>query len=189
MSIIVKNQFDDITANERIYFQFIKKLSYIFRELGQIEQTYSERISRLLQFLKRNENGIEKFPINNLRKKLEEHFEKIAIAHQELSKKCKTDLYDPVFKRIENDITSKKVFEKKKEEIEKSFEQTKKTFEEYQKQYYEATEKVAINYIELKKNSNLEINKELEKSALNAQNIVLDYVQKQLNERNIKIKE
>ena len=189
MSIIVKNQFDDITANERIYFRFIKKLSYIFRELGQIEQTYSERISRLLQFLKRNENGIEKFPINNLRKKLEEHFEKIAIAHQELSQKCKTDLYEPVFKRIENDITSKKVFEKKKEEIEGSFEQTKKTFEEYQKQYYEATEKVAINYIELKKNSNLEINKELEKSALNAQNIVLDYVQKQLNERNIKIKE
>ena len=129
MSIIVKNQFDDITANERIYFRFIKKLSYIFRELGQIEQTYSERISRLLQFLKRNENGIEKFPINNLRKKLEEHFEKIAIAHQELSQKCKTDFYDPVFKRIENDITSKKVFEKKKKKIEKSFEQTKKTFE------------------------------------------------------------
>ena len=129
MSIIVKNQFDDITANERIYFRFIKKLSYIFRELGQIEQTYSERISRLLQFLKRNENGIEKFPINNLRKKLEEHFEKIAIAHQELSQKCKTDLYDPVFKRIENDITSKMVFEKKKKKIEKSFEKAENAVE------------------------------------------------------------
>lgn len=126
MSIIVKNQFDDITANERIYFRFIKKLSYIFRELGQIEQTYSERISRLLQFLKRNENGIEKFPINNLRKKLEEHFEKIAIAHQELSQKCKTDFYDPVFKRIENDITSKKVFEKKKKKLKNHLNRLKK---------------------------------------------------------------
>ena len=84
MSIIVKNQFDDITANERIYFRFIKKLSYIFRELGQIEQTYSERISRLLQFLKRNDTGIEKFTIKNLRKKHKKHFEKIAITHQKI---------------------------------------------------------------------------------------------------------
>ena len=187
--MIVKDQFDDITANERIYFRFIKKLSYIFNELGQIEQIYSDRITRLLQFLKRNENGIEKFPINNLRIKLEEHFEKKAIYHKELSEKCKTELYSPVFKIIENDTQSKKDFEKKKQEIEKLFEQTKKTFEEYQKQYYEATEIVAINYIERKNNSIIKINKELEKSALNAQNKVLDFVQKQLFERNNKIKE
>ena len=96
MLTIKKDLFDDITANERIYFRFIKKLSYIFTELSQIELLYSERLSRLTHFLQRNEYGISNFPIDKIRNTIEIHLEKEANYHLELSNKIRNEMQNKV---------------------------------------------------------------------------------------------
>ena len=117
MSTIIKDLFDDITANERIYFRFIKKLSYIFTELSQIELLYSERLSRLTHFLQRNEYGISNFPIDKIRNTIEIHLEKEANYHLELSNKIRNEMQNKVIAIIKKDTENKISFKENKQKI------------------------------------------------------------------------
>ena len=189
MSTIIKDLFDDITANERIYFRFIKKLSYIFTELSQIELLYSERLSRLTHFLQRNEYGISNFPIDKIRNTIEIHLEKEANYHLELSNKIRNEMQNKVIAIIKKDTENKNSFEENKQKIEEAFNNSKKEYEKMQEKYFSAAEIVAKDIIRNKKDNINTIDNISLTKALNYQSELLVYLNQQSKERNTKIDE
>lgn len=189
MSNIVKDLFDDITANERIYFRFIRKLSYIFTELSQIESLYSERLLRLTQFLKRNEYGIENYPIDKIRNTIENHLMKEANYHLELSNKICNEMQNKVKEIIDKDTENKNTFETRKLTIDQSFIKSKKEYEKMQEKYFSAAENVAKDFIKNKKDNSNQIDNKTLTKALNYQSELLVYVNQQSKERKSKIDE
>ena len=48
------NIYEKMTANEEVYYSFLKNLQYVFSELERIEDDYADSLDRLLYFMNIN---------------------------------------------------------------------------------------------------------------------------------------
>ena len=70
------NIYETMTANEEVYYSFMKNLQYVFSELERVEEDYANSLTRLLYFLNINNEDNDKFPALELRKFVIQHLEK-----------------------------------------------------------------------------------------------------------------
>ena len=80
------NIYEKMTANEEVYYSFLKNLQYVFSELERIEDDYADSLDRLLYFMNINNEDNNKFPALDLRRHVISHLEKARDIHYELSK-------------------------------------------------------------------------------------------------------
>ena len=78
------NIYEKMTANEEVYYSFLKNLQYVFSELERIEDDYADSLDRLLYFMNINNEDNNKFPALDLRRHVISHLEKARDIHYEL---------------------------------------------------------------------------------------------------------
>ena len=113
------NIYEKMTANEEVYYSFLKNLQYVFSELERIEDDYADSLDRLLYFMNINNEDNNKFPALDLRRHVISHLENARDIHYELSKSCSLRLYNPIKDLLAEDLRSKIEFEQEREKNEK----------------------------------------------------------------------
>lgn len=140
------NIYEKMTANEEVYYSFLKNLQYVFSELERVEEDYSNSLARLLYFMNINNEDNDKFPALELRKFVINHLEKARDIHVELAKSCATKLFNPIKSLLTADLQTKTEFETIREKNEKFFSELKENYEAGKKLYYAQAEKTAKAY-------------------------------------------
>ena len=140
------NIYEKMTANEEVYYSFLKNLQYVFSELERVEEDYSNSLARLLYFMNINNEDNDKFPALELRKFVINHLEKARDIHVELAKSCATRLFNPIKSLLTADLQTKTEFETLREKNEKYFSEIKDSYEAGKKLYYSQAEKTAKAY-------------------------------------------
>lgn len=140
------NIYEKMTANEEVYYSFLKNLQYVFSELERVEEDYSNSLARLLYFMNINNEDNDKFPALELRKFVINHLEKARDIHVELAKSCSTKLFNPIKSLLTADLQTKTEFETIREKNEKFFSELKESYEAGKKLYYAQAEKTAKAY-------------------------------------------
>ena len=115
------NIYEKMTANEEVYYSFLKNLQYVFSELERVEEDYSNSLARLLYFMNINNEDNDKFPALELRKFVINHLEKARDIHVELAKSCATRLFNPIKSLLTADLQTKTEFETLREKNDKYF--------------------------------------------------------------------
>ena len=140
------NIYEKMTANEEVYYSFLKNLQYVFSELERIEDDYADSLDRLLYFMNINNEDNNKFPALDLRRHVISHLEKARDIHYELSKSCSSRLYNPIKDLLAEDLRSKIEFEQEREKNEKFYSELKENYEGGKKTYYSQAEETAKAY-------------------------------------------
>ena len=140
------NIYEKMTANEEVYYSFLKNLQYVFSELERVEDDYANSLDRLLYFMNINNEDNDKFPALELRKYVITHLIKARDIHYELSKSCLSRLYNPIKDLLAEDLRSKTEFELDREKNEKFYNELKESYEAGKKLYYSQAEKTAKSY-------------------------------------------
>ena len=140
------NIYEKMTANEEVYYSFLKNLQYVFSELERVEEDYSNSLARLLYFMNINNEDNDKFPALELRKFVINHLEKARDIHVELAKSCATRLFNPIKSLLTADLQTKTEFETLREKNDKYFSEIKDSYEAGKKLYYSQAEKTAKAY-------------------------------------------
>ena len=138
-----RNVFESMTANEEVYYSFIKNLLYVFSELKTIEEEYSNGLSRLLYFLKINDEDNKRFSALNIRDSIIHHLEQSKIFHDKISKDVSEQLFEKMNKLVENCMVSKIHYENEKIKNENFFNDIKSGYDSLKSNY---NEKIS-NYI------------------------------------------
>ena len=105
-----KNIYETMTANEEVYYSFMKNLQYVFSELERVEEDYANSLTRLLYFMNINNEDKDKFPALELRKFVINHLEKAKDIHLALSKECSNKLFTPLKNLLTEDFAAKTDF-------------------------------------------------------------------------------
>ena len=150
-----RNVFESMTANEEVYYSFIKNLLYVFSELKTIEEEYSNGLSRLLYFLKINDEDNKRFSALNIRDSIIHHLEQSKIFHDKISKDVSEQLFEKMNKLVENCMVSKIHYENEKIKNENFFNDIKSGYNSLKSNYNEKFTKIAKSYKdELEKKGN-----------------------------------
>ena len=140
------NIYEKMTANEEVYYSFMKNLQYVFSELERVEEDYANSLTRLLYFMNINNEDNDKFPALELRKFVIQHLEKSRDIHLALSKECSNKLFIPLKNLLTEDFAAKTDFENEREKNDKFFNELKETYERGKKLYYEQAKKTTKAY-------------------------------------------
>ena len=140
------NIYEKMTANEEVYYSFMKNLQYVFSELERVEEDYANSLTRLLYFMNINNEDNDKFPALELRKFVINHLEKSRDIHLALSKECSNKLFTPLKNLLTEDFAAKTDFENEREKNDKFFNELKETYERGKKLYYEQAKKTTKAY-------------------------------------------
>ena len=124
-----KNIYETMTANEEVYYSFMKNLQYVFSELERVEEDYANSLTRLLYFMNINNEDKDKFPALELRKFVINHLEKAKDIHLALSKECSNKLFTPLKNLLTEDFAAKTDFQNEREKNDKFFNELKETYE------------------------------------------------------------
>ena len=124
-----KNIDETMTANEEVYYSFMKNLQYVFSELERVEEDYANSLTRLLYFMNINNEDKDKFPALELRKFVINHLEKAKDIHLALSKECSNKLFTPLKNLLTEDFAAKTDFQNEREKNDKFFNELKETYE------------------------------------------------------------
>ena len=140
------NIYETMTANEEVYYSFMKNLQYVFSELERVEEDYANSLTRLLYFLNINNEDNDKFPALELRKFVIQHLEKSRDIHLALSKDCSAKLFTPIKNLLSDDFKAKTDFENEREKNDKFYNELKEIYERGKNAYFEQAKKTTKAY-------------------------------------------
>ena len=140
------NIYETMTANEEVYYSFMKNLQYVFSELERVEEDYANSLTRLLYFLNINNENNDKFPALELRKFVIQHLEKSRDIHLALSKDCSAKLFTPIKNLLSDDFKAKTDFENEREKNDKFYNELKEIYERGKNAYFEQAKKTTKAY-------------------------------------------